>query len=123
MKSIELFAGAGGLALGSAKAGFEHDVVLDWDAYSCDTLRRNVNSKIRYAKDWRVVKCDVRRYDFKQHLGDIECIFGGPPCQPFSLGGKHRGKEDVRNMFPEDSGSSGKSESVFFILEKSKSFH
>jgi DNA (cytosine-5)-methyltransferase 1 len=101
MKSIELFAGAGGLALGSAKAGFEHKAVLDWDAYSCDTLRRNVNSRIRHAKDWRVVQCDVREYDFRQHHEEIEIILGGPPCQPFSLGGKHRGKEDARNMFPE----------------------
>jgi DNA (cytosine-5)-methyltransferase 1 len=101
MKSIELFAGAGGLALGSAKAGFEHEVVLDWDGYSCDTLRRNVNARIRQARDWRVVQCDVRDYGFKRHHGGIEVVLGGPPCQPFSLGGKHRGKEDARNMFPE----------------------
>ncbi|MCE5279664.1 MAG: DNA cytosine methyltransferase [Planctomycetaceae bacterium] len=101
MKSIELFAGAGGLAIGSAKAGFKHEAVLDWDHDACETLRRNVKNRIRYARDWEVIEGDVKEYDFRQHKQSVEFIFGGPPCQPFSLGGKHRGSEDSRNMFPE----------------------
>lgn len=41
MRSIELFAGAGVLALATANAGFHHDAVLEWDQNACDTIRRN----------------------------------------------------------------------------------
>jgi len=101
MRSIELFAGAGGLALGSAKAGFRHEAVLDWDPNACQTIRRNKRARLRDVRDWEVVEGDVRQYDFRKHRESVEVIFGGPPCQPFSLGGKHRGSEDERNMFPE----------------------
>lgn len=101
MKSIELFAGAGGLALGTAGAGFKHVAVLEWDANACQTLRRNSVGGPSEARDWHVVEGDVRDYDFQAHAGDIDLLCGGPPCQPFSIGGKHRGHEDRRNMFPE----------------------
>jgi len=101
MNSIELFAGAGGLAIGSSKAGFRHEVVMDWDHNACETIRGNQKRKLRCVRDWKVVEGDVRKYDFRQHQTSVEYVFGGPPCQPFSLGGKHRGNEDARNMFPE----------------------
>lgn len=101
MRSIELFAGAGGLALGVAQAGFEHDVVLEWDRNACDTLRRNKAAGVRHVSDWEIVEGDVRDYDFQPHAGRIQFVAGGPPCQPFSLGGKHLGQHDSRNMFPE----------------------
>ncbi|MBE3040462.1 MAG: DNA cytosine methyltransferase [Chloroflexi bacterium] len=101
MNSIELFAGAGGLAIGSAKAGFRHTVVMDWDHNACETIRKNKKARLRHVRDWEVVEGDVRGYDFRQHQGTVDFVLGGPPCQPFSLGGKHRGNEDVRNMFPE----------------------
>jgi DNA (cytosine-5)-methyltransferase 1 len=100
MKSIELFAGAGGLALGTSRAGFEHGAVIEWDADACATLRLNARAGSGHADDWNVIPADVSAYDFRQHAGDIEFISGGPPCQPFSLGGKHRGQADCRNMFP-----------------------
>ena len=101
IKSIELFVGAGGLALGSAKAGFKHEIVIDWDHNACETVRRNKRAAVRLVRDWEIVEGDVRQHDFRRHAGTAEFIFGGPPCQPFSLGGKHRGNEDARNMFPE----------------------
>jgi DNA (cytosine-5)-methyltransferase 1 len=122
MESIELFAGAGGLALGSARAGFHHAVVLDWDPYSCETLRGNVSSRGRHTKGWRVIQCDVRRYDFNPNRGVAACIFGGPPCQPFSLGGKHRGREDSRNMFPEAIRAVREVRPKAFIFENVKGF-
>jgi len=100
MKSIELFAGAGGLALGVARAGFEHEVVLEWDRNACDTLRRNKSRSVDHVSSWQIVEGDVKNYDFRQHAGNTEFIAGGPPCQPFSLGGKHLGQRDERNMFP-----------------------
>lgn len=99
VNSIELFAGAGGLAIGTEKAGFRHSVVIEWDNNACDTLRLNRNAGME--RNWQVVEGDVRGYDFAQHRGDVEFVSGGPPCQPFSLGGKHGGHEDARNMFPQ----------------------
>ncbi len=100
MRSLELFAGAGGLAIGTSRAGFEHRVVIEWDRNACDTLRMNAAPGHGHADEWNVFEGDVTTYDFQRHAGDIEFISGGPPCQPFSLGGKHRGMNDERNMFP-----------------------
>lgn len=101
MKSIELFAGAGGLALGVAEAGFEHEIVLEWNRNACDTLRRNHKAGVPHVSSWEIHEGDVREYDFARHLGKVDFVAGGPPCQPFSLGGKHMGQNDQRNMFPQ----------------------
>ena len=53
------------------------------------------------ARDWEIVERDVRKYDFSLHRGTADVVVGGPPCQPFSLGGKHLGAADHRNMFPQ----------------------
>lgn len=101
MRSIELFAGAGGLALGTSLAGFKHDAVLEWDADACRTLRRNQSLGVDHVRDWEIIEGDVCNYDFHPHADKALVVCGGPPCQPFSLGGKHRGSEDHRNMFPQ----------------------
>ncbi len=101
VKSLELFAGAGGLALGTARAGFHHEVVIERDANACRTLRRNKMYGVDHVRDWLIAQRSVEGYDFESHAGQIEYVFGGPPCQPFSLGGKHRGHDDGRNMFPQ----------------------
>ena len=99
-KSLELFVGAGGLALGAARAGFDHVAVLDWDKNACRTLRRNKADLVEHVRDWTILKGDIREHDFAQYDGEVDVVFGGPPCQPFSFGGKHQGHEDDRNMFP-----------------------
>lgn len=101
MKSIELFAGAGGLALGTSLAGFSHDAVFEWDANACRTLRHNQARGVCHSSNWEIVEGDVCEYDFGKHADRTLVISGGPPCQPFSLGGKHRGSDDHRNMFPQ----------------------
>jgi DNA (cytosine-5)-methyltransferase 1 len=101
MKSVELFAGAGGLAIATANAGFEHEAVLEWNRNACDTIRHNRDAGIPHVRDWTVVEGDVCDYDFKAHAGSVEFVSGGPPCQPFSIGGKHRGMDDSRDMFPQ----------------------
>lgn len=101
MKSVELFVGAGGLALGTSIAGMRHEVAIEWDRNACDTLRRNQTNGVAEVKDWRIVEGDVTDYDFAQHHGRVDFVVGGPPCQPFSLGGRHRAHEDKRDMFPQ----------------------
>jgi DNA (cytosine-5)-methyltransferase 1 len=94
MRALELFAGAGGLALGTHMAGFEHVGVIEWDADACLTLRRN-------RPEWNVVEGDVRHLNYREFGEHLDLVAGGPPCQPFSLGGKHQAWNDKRDMFPE----------------------
>jgi DNA (cytosine-5)-methyltransferase 1 len=100
MRSVELFAGAGGLAIGMANAGFRHAAVLEWDQFACDTFRENKKHHVGAVEGWPLHQLDVRVFDFHK-IKSVDVISGGPPCQPFSLGGKHRGFMDHRNMFPE----------------------
>lgn len=103
--SIELFAGAGGLGIGLARAGFEPQMVVEFNKWCCDTLRDNhgalSDSSIGPGQAWRVVEGDIRKIDFKPLDGKLDLISGGPPCQPFSLGGRHRAFDDARDMFPQ----------------------
>src|SRR5688572_16790090 len=99
-KSIELFTGAGGLALGASLAGFAHEAVIEWDRNACESLRDNAQ-RIPMMRDWTVHECDVHEYDFLHHRGKVDLIAAGAPCQPWSLGGKHGGYNDDRNLFPE----------------------
>lgn len=101
MRSVELFAGAGGLALGTALAGFSHEAVLEWNKDCIASIQRNQARKVKPVCSWPEVRqTDVREVNFAPFEG-IDLISGGPPCQPFSIGGKHRGHRDPRNLFPE----------------------
>ncbi len=101
MKSLELFTGAGGLALGTHLAGFEHTALIEFNHDACETLRRNATSNILPGiKYWNIHEADIRKFDFRDFDG-VEMVAGGVPCQPFSIGGKHRGVDDARDMFPE----------------------
>ncbi len=101
MKSIELFAGAGGLGIGLHEAGFKPVNVIEWDSYCCDTIRENKTRGMKAVKDWKVTEGDVRTVDFKGYEGKVRLVSGGPPCQPFSMGGKHGAYDDARDMFPQ----------------------
>ena len=102
MKSIDLFAGAGGLAMGTARAGFQHLGIVDYDQWCCETINHNRVRSVSPVAEWpAVTPTDVREVSFDQFPSDIALVSGGPPCQPFSLGGKHRGHADARNLFPE----------------------
>lgn len=100
MKSIELFAGAGGLAMGGGLAGFEHRAVIEWDSWACETIRENQRRGFPLVKDWPVIEGDVRNFDFASIGENLDLVSGGPPCQPFSICGKHKGLNDARDMFP-----------------------
>lgn len=101
MKSVELFAGAGGLAIGVSHAGFEPAAVIEWDRYCCDTIRENQKRQFLPVSRWPLCEGDVRDFDFQTIGEDVDLISGGPPCQPFSICGKHQGHLDKRDMFPE----------------------
>jgi DNA (cytosine-5)-methyltransferase 1 len=101
MRSVELFAGAGGLAIGMANAGFRHAAVIEWDHDACETFRENQRLHAHSVEGWPLHEVDVRSFDFRPLAGRVQVLSGGPPCQPFSLGGKHRGHMDERDMFPE----------------------
>lgn len=88
-KSIELFAGAGGMALGFEEAGFEVELVVDNDQDCVNTLRHN-------RPNWDVIKSNVEDLDFRIPMFNVDVVTGGYPCQTFSHAGKRRGLEDVR---------------------------
>ncbi len=87
--SIELFAGAGGLALGLERAGFEAILLNEWDKHACNTLRYN-------RPLWNVLEEDICNLDFKEYQGKIDLLSGGFPCQAFSYAGKGGGFNDIR---------------------------
>ena len=91
MRSVELFAGAGGLAMGMANAGFEHAAVLEWNASACETFRHNQNAKAHVTAAWPLHQTDVRTFDYGLLGGEIMVVSGGPPCQPFSIGRQTQG--------------------------------
>lgn len=95
-KCIELFAGAGGLALGLEKAGFEEIGLVEIDKTACNTLRLN-------RPNWNVIEEDIVKFSQKDLLKEfnlkkreLDLLSGGYPCQSFSYAGKKLGLEDVR---------------------------
>lgn len=103
LKSVELFAGAGGLAMGVALAGFRTHGVVEWDRWACDTVRQNQERGHPLVADWPLHEGDVRKWIDTldvQALEGLDLVAGGPPCQPFSMGGKHQANLDARDMFP-----------------------
>jgi DNA (cytosine-5)-methyltransferase 1 len=101
MNSIELFAGAGGLAMGMAEAGFHHCGLVEWNPYACQTIRENPGLYADALGQFPLHEKDARVVNYASLGRDVAVVSGGPPCQPFSLGGKHGGRDDTRDMFPE----------------------
>lgn len=91
---VELFAGAGGLALGLENAGFKEVGLVEIDKYACQTLKRN-------RPHWNVIEDDiitVANNGIRNYIGDVEIdlLSGGYPCQSFSYAGHKMGLNDVR---------------------------
>lgn len=117
LRSLELFTGAGGLALGTHLAGFHHRLLLEWNQDACDTLQANAAAQSIAGIDaWRIVQADARFMNFRA-VGAVDLIAGGPPCQPFSIGGKHRGMDDTRDMIPQFVRAVGELSPAAFVLE------
>jgi len=108
--SVELFAGAGGLAMGLAGSDFQHRAIIERNQWACDSVRFNKRraqehpefGALHFLTHWPdPFQGDVREFDYSDFEDQIALVSGGPPCQPFSVGGKHRGEKDARDMFPE----------------------
>jgi DNA (cytosine-5)-methyltransferase 1 len=101
MNSFELFSGGGGLVLGMAKAGFNHLGLVEINKNACSTLRLNQELGCKALSEADIYESDAALVAYRKYAGKVDVVAGGPPCQPFSLGGKHKGFEDCRDMFPQ----------------------
>ncbi|XYK58014.1 DNA (cytosine-5-)-methyltransferase [Serratia sarumanii] len=86
---LELFAGAGGMALGLEKSGLKSVLLNEIDSHACKTLKRN-------RPEWNVIEGDVSKVDFTPYRDTVDVLAGGFPCQAFSYAGKKLGFEDTR---------------------------
>ena len=112
MRSLELFSGAGGLAKGLENAGFEHVAFIESNKNACASLYENFDKN-------KVFFGDVKDFNFES-LKNIDVVAGGPPCQPFSLGGKNKENQDTRDMFGYAINAVEKLEPKAFIFENVK---
>ena len=86
---LELFAGAGGLAVGMERAGLKCVALNEIDKWACQTLREN-------RPNWNVLEGDIKNFDFSKYKDKVEVVTGGFPCQAFSYAGKKLGLNDAR---------------------------
>jgi DNA (cytosine-5)-methyltransferase 1 len=86
---LELFAGAGGLAVGMEKAGLKCVALNEIDKWACQTLRQN-------RPNWKVLEGDIKSFDFSGYNNKVDVVTGGFPCQAFSYAGKKLGLADAR---------------------------
>ena len=86
---LELFAGAGGLAIGLEKAGLKCIALNEIDKWACQTLRKN-------RPNWNIIEGDIKDIDFTKYKNKADIVTGGFPCQAFSYAGKKLGLEDAR---------------------------
>ncbi len=100
MLSAELFAGCGGLALGMSRAGFKHTYMAEFDHDAVETVLHNKLKGVEHVRDWPMGLKDVREIDWNK-ITTLDLVSGGPPCQPFGIGGKKLGQDDHRDMWPE----------------------
>ena len=88
-KVLELFAGAGGLAIGMEQAGLKCLALNEYDKSACNTLRKN-------RPNWNILEGDVKEFSFEEFKGKADVVTGGFPCQSFSYAGKRLGLDDAR---------------------------
>ena len=86
---LELFAGAGGLAVGMEKVGLKCVALNEIDKWACNTLRKN-------RPNWNVLEGDIKSFSFTAYKNKVDMVSGGFPCQAFSYAGKKLGLADAR---------------------------
>lgn len=93
MRHGSLFSGIGGFDLASEWMGWENVFHCEWNPFGQKVLKYYWPKAISYH--------DITKTDFSIHRGHIDIITGGFPCQPYSMAGKRKGKEDERHLWPE----------------------
>ena len=112
--AIEVFAGAGGLALGLEQAGIKTVLLVEIDKFCCETLRQN-------RPEWNIINDDIKNVDFTMYKGKVDIVTGGSPCQAFSYSGKKLGFEDTRGtLFYEFARTVKEVEPLIFMFENVK---
>lgn len=86
---LELFAGAGGLAIGLEKSGLKCVALNEIDKWACNTLRIN-------RPNWKILQGDIKDFNFNDYKNKVDVVTGGFPCQAFSYAGKKLGLDDAR---------------------------
>lgn len=121
INTIDLFAGCGGLTEGFKQSGHYNTIAcVEWDQAPCDTLRHHLKHKWNYQDaDKRVVRFDIQRTDelingwndieygqssgldelVKKYGGNVDLIIGGPPCQAYSVAGRIRDENGMKNDY------------------------
>jgi DNA (cytosine-5)-methyltransferase 1 len=93
MNHGSLFSGIGGFDLAAEWMGWENIFHCEWNPFGQKVLKHHFPNSISYN--------DITKTEFTIHRGSIDILTGGFPCQPYSLAGKRKGKEDERHLWPE----------------------
>ena len=93
MRHGSLFSGIGGFDLASEWMGWENVFHCEWMPFPRQVLKHHFPNSISYE--------DITKTDFTIHRGSIDILTGGSPCQPYSMAGNRKGKEDERHLWPE----------------------
>jgi DNA (cytosine-5)-methyltransferase 1 len=111
LRALELCAGAGGMALGLERAGFEHVALIEYDKNAAATLRAN-------RPGWNIIEADVRKVDFTPYREQgIDLLAGGLPCTPYTTVGERKGKKDEDDLLMEGVRAVKQSQPKAFIFE------
>ncbi len=120
IKTAELFAGGGGLVLGTGLTEAHHVALAEWNHWACNTLRENQAAGYPLLQGAQILEGDVRDIDWSDVAGGVDLLAGGPPCQPFSSGGLSRAADDPRDMFPAMTDAIQQVQPRAFIVENVK---
>ena len=115
MRTLHLFAGAGGGLLADLILGHEPVCAVEWDAYCCQVLRERASEG--WFPNLQVFEGDVRVFPASDWKGRVDCIHAGFPCQPHSVAGKRKGADDDRNLWPATAGIIGEIRPPWVFLE------
>lgn len=110
MLAVDVFSGPGGLTLGLKRAGIQPIVAVEFVKDASETNRL-------HSPEIEHINQDIRDVSFKRFKTVADIVYGGPPCQPFSLGGLRKGKEDSRDMIPEFVRTLSEVNPGYFIME------